>query len=726
MRIVHLIIGLGDGGAERSLYKLITSDGNNFHSVISLTTHGKYGPLLSERGISVVSIDFTTSKFASSLIALVRTLKAMKPDVLHGWMPHGALTASLVKNLVGAPRVMWSIRASDYGSGIRTSVTRGIVQILAWMSSSQPNRIFVVGRRALEAHKRMGFSPDKMICVPNGYEEGRTALSRQSKTKSELTDPNPNVTVLGMVARYHPQKDHFGLLRALSMVKDRRTDWIVRLVGEGLSESNYDLVSEVSRLGLSAHVELLGALPNPDDFYANLDFHILSSAFGEGFPNVVAEAMLAGVPNIVTDVGDSVDIVSDTGWVVRPSAPSDLAEAIEAAMNCGTAEREAKGARAKQRILQSYSMKAMVEAHSREYQRRRLVAFPRYSRLGASSRVRMFQFEEILDQSGWEVNFYPFSDDFFLHSRYQGKKALLSIVSSYWRRILSAREMRTADLVWVEKELIPWAPSWIEKALIPYQGTVVYDFDDAVHEQFRENPHAAVRLTLRNKIPRTVSETSRVLAGNSTLQEYFSTELGVESILVPSTIDTSRLSPAEETHIDETRPFVFGWIGTPVTFETYVKPLLPVFESVAGRLGAEFWVIGVPEPSENSQFVKFLPWSPQKEALLLQGIDVGIMPLTDDPWSRGKCGYKLLQYMAVGKAVIASPVGVNKEIVSHGETGYLVRDESDWMRYLSLLAGDRNLSAAMGKKGSEKVASSYSWQKAGRQLAEYFDQLVRN
>jgi len=286
--------------------------------------------------------------------------------------------------------------------------------------------------------------------------------------------------------------------------------------------------------------------------------------------------------------------------------------------------------------------------------------------------------------------------------------------------------MRDADLVWVEKELMPWAPSWIEKPLFSYRGKVVYDFDDAVHEQFRDNPHVAVRLTLRNKISRTVAKPSRVLAGNSTLQQYFSTELGVDSILFPSTIDTERLSPPKEPLTDETRPFVFGWIGTPVTYETYVKPLLPLFESIAGELGAEFWVIGVPEPSEHLQSVKYFPWSREAEAPMLQSLDVGIMPLADDPWSRGKCGYKLLQYMAVGKAVVASPVGVNKEIVSHGKTGYLVRGESDWLRYLRVLAENRNLSAAMGKEGSARVSSNYSLQNAGRQLVDYFDQLARN
>ena len=726
MRIVHLIVGLGDGGAERSLYKLITADDNNVHSVISFTSRGKYGRLLSEEGVSVVAIESSPWKVIPNIISLLRSLRVMKPEILHGWMPHGSLVASLVKNLTGARKLLWSIRASDYGDGIRTSVTRGIVRILARLSHHWPDKILVVGQRALETHVKFGFNRDKMICIPNGYEPAGGQILNQGKKKTSTSDKGPRTNVLGMVARYHPQKDHLGLLRALSLLKSKRADWILWLAGEGLSENNDELVAELSRLGLSAHVELLGAAQNPEELFRTLDFHILSSAFGEGFPNVVAESMLAGVPNIVTDVGDSANIVGDTGWVVRPSAPEDLADAIEAALNCEPSERHARGVRAKARILQSYSMKAMVDNHIREYERRRLIAYPRYSQLGASSRVRMYQFEERLRNSRWEVSFYPFATDSFLQSRYRGKRDWAGVAASYWRRILSLREMKTAELVWVEKEFIPWVPSWIEKAFVSYRSKIVYDFDDAVHEQFRDNPHALVRGVLGNKIPNTVAKTSLVVAGNSTLQEYFSTELGVTSLLVPSTIDTKRLSLAEGTLIDETRPFVFGWIGTPVTYETYVEPLLSMFELEADRLAAEFWVIGVPEPSEHSQRVKFFPWSLENEALTLQGIDVGIMPLKDDPWSRGKCGYKLLQYMAVGKAVVASPVGANKEIVSHGVTGYLVPDDSSWPHYLSLLAGDRNLCAAMGKRGSERVVSSYSSENAGRGLADYFDQIVGN
>ena len=726
MRITHVIIGLGDGGAERSLYKLVTTDHSHVHSVISLTSEGKYGSLLSDRGISVAFVRWHVGRPVSSVLRLLRNLRAQKPEILHGWMPHGALVASVVKSTVGAKRLFWSIRASDYGGGLRTAVTRGIVLLLSRMSHTEPSKIFVVGQRALETHVKLGFRGDKMICVPNGFEAPSGKRSPQDTTRCAATEPTPQILVLGMVARHHPQKDHRGLLRALSLLKIRRTDWVFRLVGEGLTPDNQALVGEVSRLGLSDHIELLGPIQDPTEFYETLDIHVLSSAFGEGFPNVVAESMLAGVPNVVTDVGDAAEIVADTGWVARPSDPDNLAAILEVALICSPSDRRARGGRAKDRILTSYTLPAMAESHRREYERKRLVAYPRYSRLGASSRVRMFQFEEVLNKNGWDVVLYPFSDDAFLEARYRGERAWRSVAASYLRRIYSLREMRTADLVWVEKELIPWAPVWFERAVSSYRHKTVYDFDDAVHEHFQQNPRAIVRAALSNKIAQTVQQSSGVLAGNHTIQKYFSREVAVPTFYLPSTIDLSRAKPTDQTAGGKRKPFVFGWIGTPVTFDAYVLPLLSLFESIADKLGSEFWVIGVSKPSESSAVVKYFPWSPETEGLLLSKINVGIMPLRDDPWSRGKCGYKLLQYMSVGKPVVASAVGANEEIVLHGETGYLVREDGEWDRYLTRLAANHTLSNSLGKNGFKRVKSEYSIEKAGHQLLNYLEQALNS
>ena len=727
MRIVHMIVGLGDGGAERTLYKLVTSDKINSHSIISFTSYGKYGPLLSAAGIPTIAIDGGGSSMwasLSSIARLVRELRTMRPEVLHAWMPHAAIVASVLKKILGAKRVFWSIRASDYGSGFRSFPTRLIVRMLAHLSHAVPSKILVVGRRALEKHADLGFSRQKMRCIPNGYSLPNPEEPDHWQMDTDGPELHRGYLVFGMMARYHPQKDHFGLLRGFSMVKKGGAAWHLKLAGEGMDSSNEELVAEISRLGLTHNVVLLGPTTNPDAFYRSLNIHILSSSFGEGFPNVVAESMLNKVPNLVTDVGDSAEIVGDSGWVVRPNSATDLAAAIESILDSESAEIQARGLRASARIKQSYLLEDMVQSHVREYRRRHLFAFPRYSELGASSRVRMFQYEETLSDNGWDVTFFPFADDSFLLSRYRGQRAWRSIARSYLRRLRELRKMKSADLVWVEKEFIPWAPAWLEKLFIPKSSKVVYDFDDAVHEQFRDNPHLLVRLALGKKVPSSVGDSLGVISGNETLQRYFDGIVDFNSITVPSAIDHRRLRPEPEDEPAKNRPFIFGWIGTPVTFRAYVEHLMPIFESTAERIGGEFWVIGAGSTEESTKYVKYRSWSHEEESALLNTLDVGIMPLVDDPWSRGKCGYKLLQYMAVGKAVIASPVGVNEDIVTHGETGYFVREAGDWDRYLTMLSSNRQLSRAMGEKGVERVTSFYSSAKTGTAIVDYFNQVL--
>ena len=710
MRITHLIIGLGDGGAERSLYKLITTDNSNVHSVVSLTTAGKYGPLLSARGISVVAVGWKFWNPVSSLLTLSLWLRAIRPETLHGWMPHGALVASVVKNWTGAKRVIWSIRSSEYGVGGGNRLTLLIVKILARLSHTVPSRILVVGNRALENHVAAGFNHDKMVCVPNGYAppSPRESVRVEDNIESSSSLLNRRVTKFGTVARYHPKKGHRILLEAFAELKDSHSNWTLRLVGEGLSERNQDLVADIARFGLTDHVILVGPVDEPADVYETLDFHILPSLYGEGFPNVVAESMLAGVPNIATDVGDAAHIVGDTGWVVPAGDKKALANAVAVALAASPSERSKQGTRANERISRNFSLQSMVESHVREYNRRTVVCYPRYSRLGASSRIRMFQFEDALAASGWDVSLLPFSSDHFIRSKYEGKSAWLGVFLSYGRRLLDLRKSRKADLVWVQRELIPWAPAWIENFLSPRRTPVIYDFDDAVHEQFRDSRRAIVRAVLGEKIVRTVGKSDGVVVGNEVLADFFTTRTETPCVLIPSAVDTTEPYQTDQPLRGDNNPFVFGWIGTPLTFQAYVASILGEFDSIAKKLRAEFWVIGAGAPELSTAHVKYFPWTKETEHQLLQSIDAGVMPLRDDPWSRGKCGYKLLQYMAVGKPVIASPVGVNAEIVTHGKNGFLVEEPGDWEHYLRMLAEDRVLASALGKNGTEVVVESYS------------------
>ena len=721
MRIVHVIIGLGDGGAEKSLYKLITADDSNAHSVISLTTPGKYGPLLSDRGISVMAVQWNSWRPLSNLLHLTRHLRATKPEILHGWMPHGALIASLGKNLAGAKRVFWSIRSSEYGIGRGTRLTKLIVKVLSWLSYTVPSRILVVGHRALQAHAEAGFNLDRMVYVPNGYlfQSRREGGQRQNRTETLSSAVNRRVTKFGVIARFHPKKGHKILLEAFAELKNARSDWTLHLVGEGMTERNQDLREMIARLGLTGHVMLMGPVNDPDEIYRTLDFHVLPSLFGEGFPNVVAESMLAGVPNIVTDVGDSADIVGDTGWILPAADKNALANVLAAAIETRPSEYRKLSIRANERIATEFSLQRMVESHVREYARRSIVCYPRYTRTGASSRVRMFQFDNAFSDFGLDLTFFPFSSSDFLQSRYEGRRAYLDIFLSYGKRIIDLAKARKADLVWVQKELIPWAPAWLENLLTPRHCPVIYDFDDAVHEQFRESPRAIIRTALGKKTVRTVGKSSGVVVGNRTLADFFITETGRPCALIPSVIDTTKLGPAHHPSLGETHPFVFGWIGTPLTFDAYVKEMLGEFESIAKKLKGEFWVIGAGSPALSTAHVKYFHWSEESENGLLQSLDVGLMPLRDDPWSRGKCGYKLLQYMSTGTPVVASPVGVNTEIVNHGKNGYLIEAAGDWERYLETLASDRSLALAMGKEAIKTVNLHFSLESNAPRLIRF-------
>lgn len=723
MHIAHVIVGLGDGGAERTLFKVATADNENRHEVISLTSLGKYGPMLLEEGVPCQALGAQSWRWILVVFRLVRLLRSTKPDLINAWMPHAALLVSLGQIFVAAPKVFWSIRATDYGRGMRSLPTRVVVQLLAYMSHFLPRKILVVSERAIESHANIGFSREKMVCISNGYSSASVARTNDNGTEVAEASSHGNRLVLGMVARYHYQKDHKGLLAALSIVKANRKDWILKLAGPGVSDSNGELVALISEMGLSNNVFLLGQVAEPETIYRHLDVHILASSFGEGFPNVVAESMLSGVPNIVTDVGDSARIVGDTGWVVSPNSPQDLADVIEDVLSYTSSEIHTRGRLARERVEKEFSLDAMIRAYSKEFHRRHLVVFPRYSELGASSRIRMFQYEEILHEAGWDVSFNPFADDTFLKARYAEKKPYGRLIGSYLRRLVAMRKMKLADLVWVEKELFPWIPAWVENRFISGK-MVVYDFDDAVYEQFREHPNALIRFLLKEKVRRTTVISRGVIAGNRTLHDYFQREVGVVTMEIPSAVQMKPLDAYTGSIPGGKRPFIFGWIGTPITFKAYLEPLIPLFSSIADSLNGEFWIMGAGYSPQSFGNITHFPWSESSEKQFLRAIDVGIMPLSEDAWSRGKCGYKLLQYMAFRKAVVASPVGANQEIVSHGETGYLARVVGDWKTYLTLLSSDRQHTRTMGERGMEKVSSHFSTATAGLAIVDFFDRLV--
>lgn len=354
----------------------------------------------------------------------------------------------------------------------------------------------------------------------------------------------------------------------------------------------------------------------------------------------------------------------------------------------------------------------------------KLTVLSRYDRLGASSRLRILQYLPDLAAAGLQPDFAPFFSDDYLTRLYSSQSTRAAIVQAYLRRLGPLCRARDADLIWIEKEALPWLPWGAERALLPKHVPIVTDYDDAVFHRYDLQRSAVVRRVLGQKLDRLMAASSLVTAGNTYLADRARAAGAKRVEIVPTVVDMDAYGLRPTTDAAEMAP-VIGWIGTPSTWGEYMVSMLPMLTDVAGREGARILTVGAgpqvaPQPLLDAQ-----PWSEDTEVARIQEMDIGLMPLSDTPWARGKCGYKLIQYMACGLPVIASPVGVNAEIVEHGVNGFLATTEAEWRDALIILLRDSALRARMGEAGRKKVEAQYSLQVWGPQLAGLMADLAR-
>lgn len=343
----------------------------------------------------------------------------------------------------------------------------------------------------------------------------------------------------------------------------------------------------------------------------------------------------------------------------------------------------------------------------------KILLLTRYDRQGASSRLRTLQYIPYLEQLGHEVVPCHFFDSEYLGAMYEGKRSSSGILRYYMKRF---RDLRIkADVVWVEKEAMPWLPWFVEGRFLPHGVPVISDYDDAYFFKYDDPRKPLVQMVLGKKIDKVMRNSSIVFAGNPYLAERASAAGSKRVEIVPTVVDLDRYRV--KTGTDPNAPACIGWIGTPETWAAYAASYVPLFTELARSTGAKFRIVGPQNPQNPPPSFEFLPWSESTEGRLIEEMDVGVMPLPDDPWSRGKCGYKLIQYMACGLPVVASPVGVNRDIVTHGVNGFLADTEQEWRTALEMLAGDRELRLRMGAEGRRRVERHYSTQEWGPRVA---------
>ena len=358
----------------------------------------------------------------------------------------------------------------------------------------------------------------------------------------------------------------------------------------------------------------------------------------------------------------------------------------------------------------------------------RVLALPRYGRRGASSRVRMYQYLPVLEAHGVQCTMAPLFDDAMLGDRYRtGRYRRVAVVGGYVDRVSRLLRRRAFDLVWIEKEALPWLPASVERGLLRGLPCVL-DFDDAIFHGYDRHRLGMVRTLLGGRIDSLMAKASLVVAGNGYLADR-ATSAGAPWVeTVPTVVDLARYPMAPQGKRpppgsgDEVPGIV--WIGSPST-AAYLQLLREPLGLLARRRRFRLRVIGASSVDLPGVDVVHEDWSEAGEgAAILKG-DIGVMPLPDTPWERGKCGYKLIQYMACGLPVVASAVGANLDIVDPGSNGYLATSAEEWMHYLERLLDDPAERSRLGEAGRRRVEARFSLQAQGDRLAQLLIRAAR-
>ncbi len=369
MKVLHIITAFDDGGAQAVLYRFVTTDKKNDHHIISLMDIGSYGDRLLKLGIPMYSVDMPQAKLTiKGLIGLHQLIKQIDPDVIQTWMYHSDLIGSIIARIAGKKTIVWGIHNTNLDPAQTALTTRLTVRACALISGAIPQKIISCSQDGIRVHTEIGYKSEKMVVVPNGYDVSEFSPKPDDRDRLRREwNITADTTLFGMVARWDPQKDHPNLIAALAHLKSQATlPWHCVLVGSDVDGDNQELVALLSKYELKDCVSLLGIRSDIPAVMNALDLHVLSSSYGEAFPNVVSEAMACGTPCVVTLVGDAALIVGETGWAVPPRDPIQLANAMIEAVNekSDPAVWAARQALCRERIQSNFNLEMMIDKYN--------------------------------------------------------------------------------------------------------------------------------------------------------------------------------------------------------------------------------------------------------------------------------------------------------------------------------------------------------------------------
>jgi glycosyltransferase involved in cell wall biosynthesis len=370
MKIIHVITDLSAAGAQTMLAKLLSGmDRARFDNrVVSLSHDVTLGPRIEALGVPVHALGVRHSPQALVCLArLARMMRRERPDVVQTWLYHADLLGTVAARLAGVRHVAWNIRCSDIDFSKYAVTTRLVVALLKRMSG-RADAVLANSEAGRAWHERLGYHPRRWLVIPNGIDtdvfrpgrEGRAGL----RAALGVAGDTP---LIGMFARYDPQKDHATLLRAAGVLAASGSAAHLVLVGRGCEPANGELAGLVRESGAAGRIHLMGERGDVADLVAAMDLATLSSAYGEGFSNAIGEAMAAGVPCVATDVGDAAAIIGDSGIVVPPGDAAALAAGWSRLLDEPADTRMVRAANARNRITENYSLPVIVGRYEAFY-----------------------------------------------------------------------------------------------------------------------------------------------------------------------------------------------------------------------------------------------------------------------------------------------------------------------------------------------------------------------
>lgn len=357
----------------------------------------------------------------------------------------------------------------------------------------------------------------------------------------------------------------------------------------------------------------------------------------------------------------------------------------------------------------------------------KILLLARYGISGASTRVRSLQYFSYLRKHGYKVTYSPLLGESYLKQLYSGEPInVITIIRRYferaWLLLKIICKLEKFDIIWIEYEIYAWMPPIAENLLRLLRVPFFVDYDDAVFHKYDKHKNWIVRYFLGNKIDRVMQNASMVIAGNDYIKHRAQKAEAKKIRLVPTVVDINRYKKGKIRKSNNI--FTIGWIGSPSTSK-YIELLYDVLLALNNRVEYRFVVVGAGEIHLPGVPVEYRPWQLSTEVADIQSFDVGLMPLPNGFFEKGKCGYKLIQYLACEVPVIASPVGVNTKIVDHGINGFIAETADEWLTHLKYIALNPDAREEMGIMGRRKIVEYYSSQVMAPRLLSCIHDIIQ-